>query len=187
MSVFIELSYILFVFLVCPCFLVYKLANLVLIDCHLSSFFSSVFLCSQPHAAKQDQQKRANMNIEVQGSVKRKNMQAYFGFKIKNLETLWKILLPFVSPSFLQCCSHVTLLSHLNIAEGKGASKGVSRIFDIGSSYYSKVVCHSICHFRNEKGTGTEMRRAMVSGIVSGDAGQFYISPRSKSFRLVSE
>ena len=96
-------------------------------------------------------------------------------------------MLPFVSPSFLQCCSHVTLLSHLNIAEGKGASKGVSRIFDIGSSYYSKVVCHSICHFRNEKGTGTEMRRAMVSGIVSGDAGQFYISLRNKRFRLVSE
>ena len=31
------------------------------------------------------------------------------------------------------------------------------------------------------------MLRAMVSGIVSGDAGQFYISLRSKSFRLVSE
>ena len=90
-------------------------------------------------------------------------------------------------PSFLQCCSHVTLQSHLNIAEGKGASKGVSRIFDIGCSYCSKVVCHSICLFRNEKVTGTEMRRAMVSVIVSGDAGQFYISLRSKSFRLVSE
>ena len=64
---------------------------------------------------------------------------------------------------------------------------GVSRIFDIGCSYYSKVVCHSICHFRNEKGNGIEMRRAMVSGIVSGDAGQFYIRPCSKSFRLVSE
>ena len=31
------------------------------------------------------------------------------------------------------------------------------------------------------------MLRAMVSGIVSGDAGQFYISLRSKRFRLVSE
>ena len=31
------------------------------------------------------------------------------------------------------------------------------------------------------------MRRAMVSGIVSGDAGQFYISLRNKRFRLVSE
>ena len=49
------------------------------------------------------------------------------------------------------------------------------------------MVFHSICHFRNEKGTGTEMRRAMVSGIVSGDAGQFYISLRNKRFRLVSE
>ena len=64
---------------------------------------------------------------------------------------------------------------------------GVSRIFDIGCSYCSKVVYLSICHFRNEKGTGTEMRHAMVSGIVSGDAGQFYISLRNKRFRLVSE
>ena len=31
------------------------------------------------------------------------------------------------------------------------------------------------------------MRRAMVCGIVSGDAGQFDISLRSKSFRFVSE
>ena len=31
------------------------------------------------------------------------------------------------------------------------------------------------------------MRRAVVSGIVSGDAGQFYISLRNKRFRLVSE
>ena len=31
------------------------------------------------------------------------------------------------------------------------------------------------------------MRRAMVCGIVFGDAGQFYISLRSKSFRFVSE
>jgi len=31
------------------------------------------------------------------------------------------------------------------------------------------------------------MRRAMVSGIASGDAGQFYVSLRSKRFRLVSE
>ena len=50
----------------------------------------------------------------------------------KNLPTLWKILLPFVPPPpfLLQCCcSHVTLQSHLNIAEGKGCAQGVSRIF----------------------------------------------------------
>ena len=97
------------------------------------------------------------------------NMQAYFGFKIKNLETLGKFCL-LSSPPPLQCCSHVTLLSHLNIAEGKGACMGVSRIFDIGCSYCSKVVYLSICHFRNEKGTGAEMRRAMVCRIVFGDA-----------------
>ena len=28
----------------------------------------------------------------------------------------------------------------------------------------------SICHFRNETGTGSEMRPAIASGIVTGDA-----------------
>ena len=84
----------------------------------------------------------------------------------------------------LQPCNFAITSKH---CRGERRSKGVSRIFDIGCSYYSKVVCLSICHFRNEKGTGAEMRRAMVSGIVSGDAGQFYISLRSRSFRLVSE
>ena len=38
----------------------------------------------------------------------------------KNLETLCKILLSFISSlPFAMCCSHVTLQSHLNIAEGK--------------------------------------------------------------------
>ena len=47
----------------------------------------------------------------------------------KSLETLWKILLNIVSLLPLQClCSHVTLQSHLNIAEGKGTCKGVSTI-----------------------------------------------------------
>ena len=49
----------------------------------------------------------------------------------KNLETLWKILILFVSPFLLQCCcSHVALQSHVNIAEGNGHTYiGVSRIF----------------------------------------------------------
>ena len=64
---------------------------------------------------------------------------------------------------------------------------GVSRIFDKVCSDCSKVVCHSICHFRNEKETGAEMCHAMISGIASGDASQFNISLRSKRFRLVSE
>ena len=121
------------------------------------------------------------MNIEVQGSVKQKwTCRLISGLKsktLKHLENFASFRLPLLS-AMLQPC---------NFAKGKGACMGVSRIFDIGCSYYSKVVCHSICHFRNEKGNGTEMRRAMVSGIVSGDAGQFYIRPCSKSFRLVSE
>ena len=107
-------------------------------------------------------------------------MSAYFGFKIKTLKHFGKFC--FLSFPLLSA-----MLQPCNFAKGKGACMGVSRIFDIGCSYYSKVVCHSICHFRNEKETGTEMRRAMLSGIVSGDAGQFYISLRSKSFRLASE
>ena len=40
-------------------------------------------------------------------------------------------------------------------------------------------VNHVICHYRNEEGTGIEVRSAIVSGIVTGEAPVSYNSPRS--------
>ena len=81
------------------------------------------------------------MNIEVQGSVKQKwTCRLISGLKwktLKHLENFASFRLPLLS-AMLQPC---------NFAKGKGACMGVSRIFDIGCSYYSKVVCHQErCH-----------------------------------------
>ena len=65
-------------------------------------------------------------------------------------KTIWKILILFVSPFLLQCCSHVTLQSHVNIAEGKGhAYIGVPRIF--GEDCRFVIFCNQNEQSKNPK------------------------------------